>query len=80
MRDILDEKITKKITILAIYGTLAIRPRANNMGKWGIPEKSYKNVVQRCQLNHCNMLLPHFIEEKLIFDDFTIQILIETEK
>ena len=33
---------------MAIYGTLAIRPSANNMGKWGIPEKSYENVVQRC--------------------------------
>ena len=33
---------------------LAIRPRANNMGKLGIPEKNYENVVQRCQLNHCN--------------------------
>ena len=33
---------------LAIYGTRAIRLRANNMGKWGIPEKSYENVVQRC--------------------------------
>ena len=30
---------------MAIYGTLAIRPSANNMGKWGIPEKSYENVV-----------------------------------
>ena len=32
---------------LAIYDTLAIRPHANNMGKRGIPEKSYKNVIQR---------------------------------
>ena len=32
---------------MAIYGTLAIRPSANNMGKWGIPEKSYENVAQQ---------------------------------
>ena len=28
-------------------GHLAIRPWANNSGKWGIPEKSYKNVAQQ---------------------------------
>ena len=39
---------------MAIYGHLAIGPRATNMAKWGIPEKSYENVVQRCQLNHRN--------------------------
>ena len=31
---------------LAIYGHLAIGPWAINSGKWGIPEKSYKNVAQ----------------------------------
>ena len=29
---------------MAIYGHMAIGPYATNMGKWGIPGKSYKNV------------------------------------
>ena len=33
---------------MAIYGHLAIGPYATNMGKWGIPEKYYKNVAQQC--------------------------------
>ena len=32
---------------MAIYGHLAIGPCATNSGKWGIPEKSYKNVAQQ---------------------------------
>jgi hypothetical protein len=32
---------------MAIYGHLAIGPWATNSGKWGIPEKSYKNVAQQ---------------------------------
>ena len=34
-----------KLPYLAIYGHLAIGPWATNSGKWGIPEKSYKNVA-----------------------------------
>ena len=30
-----------------ISGHLAIRPWATNSVKWGIPEKSYKNVAQQ---------------------------------
>ena len=30
------------------YGHMAIGPYTTNMGKWGIPEKSYKNVAQQC--------------------------------
>ena len=68
------------MAILAIFGHLwHSGHQANNMDKWSIPEKSYKNVVQRCQLNHCNMLLAHFIDKKLIFDYFPIEILIKTE-
>ena len=37
-----------KMAKMAIYGHLAIGPRATNMAKWGIPEKSYKNVAQQC--------------------------------
>ena len=33
---------------MAIYGHMAIGPYATNMGKWGIPGKSYKNVAQQC--------------------------------
>ena len=29
------------------FGHLAIGPCATNSGKWGIPEKSYKNVAQQ---------------------------------
>ena len=29
---------------MAIYGHMAIGPRATNMGKWGIPEKNAKKV------------------------------------
>ena len=32
---------------LTIYGHLANGPCATNSGKWGIPEKSYKNVAQQ---------------------------------
>ena len=32
---------------MAIYGNMAIGPWATNSGKWGIPEKSYKNVAQQ---------------------------------
>ena len=32
---------------MAIYGPLAIGPWAINSSKWGIPEKSYKNVAQQ---------------------------------
>ena len=32
---------------MAIYGHLAIGPWVTNSGKWGIPEKSYKNVAQQ---------------------------------
>ena len=32
---------------LAIYGHLAISQCATNSGKWGIPEKNYKNVAQQ---------------------------------
>ena len=35
------------LAILAIFGHLAIGPCATNSGKWGIPEKSYKNVAQQ---------------------------------
>ena len=38
-------KIAKK-RVSAIK--FAIGPRATNMAKWGIPEKSYKNVAQQC--------------------------------
>ena len=34
--------------IMAIYGHMAIGPYATNMGKWGIPGKSNKNVAQQC--------------------------------
>ena len=30
------------------YGHMAIGSYATNMGKWGIPGKSYKNVAQQC--------------------------------
>ena len=33
---------------LGIYGHLAIGPCATNIGKWGIPEKSYQNLAQQC--------------------------------
>ena len=36
------------MAIMAIYGHLAIGPCATKIGKWGIPEKSYKNVAQQC--------------------------------
>ena len=36
-----------QMAILAIFGHLAIGPCATNSGKWGIPEKSYKNVAQQ---------------------------------
>ena len=32
---------------MAIYGHMAIGLYANNMGKWGIPEKNYQNVAQQ---------------------------------
>ena len=32
---------------LAIYSHLAISQYATNSGKWGIPEKRYKNVAQQ---------------------------------
>ena len=36
-----------KMAKMAIYGHLAIGPWATKSGKWGIPEKSYKNVAQQ---------------------------------
>ena len=36
-----------KMAKMAISGHLAIGPWATNSGKWGIPEKSYKNVAQQ---------------------------------
>ena len=33
---------------LAIYDHVAIGAYATNMGEWGIPEKSYKNIAQQC--------------------------------
>ena len=33
---------------MAMFGHLAIEPYATNRGKWGIPEKNYKNVAQQC--------------------------------
>ena len=41
-------QIWPKMPFMAIYGHLAIGPYVTNMGKWGIPEKSYKNVAQQC--------------------------------
>ena len=50
------KKLTKKwpdghkwpnMAKMAIYGHLAIEPYVTNMGKWGIPEKSYENVAQQ---------------------------------
>ena len=32
-----------------------------NIGKWGIPEKSYKNVAQQCYLDGCSAFLQDFI-------------------
>ena len=32
---------------MAIFGHLAIGPWATNSGKWGIPEKIYKNVAKQ---------------------------------
>ena len=32
---------------MAIYGHMTIGPCATNRGKWGIPEKNYKNVAQQ---------------------------------
>ena len=57
---------------LAIYGHLAIGPSANDMGKWGIPEKSYKNLAQQCQLDGCNAFLPDFLVKKRCFAIFQL--------
>ena len=43
------------------YGHLAIRPSANDISKWGIPEKSYKNLAQQSYLDHGDVLLADFI-------------------
>ena len=32
---------------LAIYGHLVYWTKGTNIGKWGIPEKSYENVAQQ---------------------------------
>ena len=39
-------QIWLKWPFMAIYGHMAIGPYAINMGKWGIPGKSIKNVAQ----------------------------------
>ena len=61
---------------MAIYGHLAIEPRATNMGKWGIPEKNYQNVAQQCKLDHCSTLQTDFIAENcflhILLFEFTI--------
>ena len=49
---------------MAIYGHLAIGPCAINIGKWGIPEKSWENAAQHYLLNQYNMFLADFIAEK----------------
>ena len=40
-------KMAKNMAKMVIYGHMAIRPWATNSGKWGIPEKRYKNVAQQ---------------------------------
>ena len=38
----------KKHHMAIYFGHMAIGPYATNMGKWGIPGQSYKNVAQQC--------------------------------
>ena len=45
---------------MAICGLLAIRTHAQNIG---IPEKTYKNVAQQCQIDHCNKHLTDVIDK-----------------
>ena len=52
------------MAILAILDHLWL---SGHMSKLGIPEKSYQNVAQQCELDHCNTLIADFIAEKLIF-------------
>ena len=40
------------------------------MPKWGIPEKSYKNVAQQCLLDGCSTFLTDFMAEKHLFAIF----------
>ena len=51
---------------MAIYGPLAIGPWAINSSKWGIPEKSYKNVAQQCLLDGCSAFQQDFIANNCI--------------
>ena len=55
---------------MAIHGHLAIGPCATNMAKWGIPEKSYENVAQQCELDGCSAILTGFMAEKHFFAIF----------
>ena len=40
--------IFQNIWLFGLFGYLAIWLRTKNMVKWGFPEKSIKNVAQRC--------------------------------
>jgi len=49
---------------MATYGHMAIGPYATNMGKYGIPGKSNKNVAQQCYLDGYSMFLQDFMAKK----------------
>ena len=51
---------------MVIYGHLASEPCATNICKWSIPEKSYRNLAQQCQLEKCNALLADFIAKRFL--------------
>ena len=53
---------------MAILGHMAIGPYATNMGKWGIPGKSNKNVAQQCELDDCSMFLQDFMAKNRILE------------
>ena len=55
---------------MAIYGHLAIGPCATNIGKWGIPEKSYENLVERGTW-HMASMVSHGTKKKKINDIMT---------
>ena len=56
---------------------------AKNSGKWGIPKKNYKNVVQQwyrySEIDGCSTILLDFIAKKMIFCHFPIKIPIKVE-
>ena len=65
---------------MAILGHMAIGPYATNMGKWGIPGKSYKNVAQLCCAVLCCAVPTRFYGQQSIFGHFPIEITIENFK